>query len=149
MTDVSTAPSNSEVVDINGCAALYVELRDQVTKLKAELKEKLKPYNKGLEDLDAVLLKALQDQGAKSITTPSGTIYQRIERSASIKDKKAFSEFVKTNDLFDLLDWKANKVAVFTYMETHAVDVPGVNTSAFMTIGVRRGTNSNEDDDNG
>jgi hypothetical protein len=136
-------------VDINGCAALYVELRDQVTKLKAELKEKLKPYNKGLEDLDAVLLKALQDQGAKSITTPSGTIYQRIERSASIKDKKAFSEFVKTNNLFDLIDWKANKVAVFNYLGDGNADVPGVNTSAFMTIGVRRGTNSNEDDDNG
>ena len=146
MAEQATAPSNSERIDVDGCAALYVELRDKITIMKNELKEKLKPYNKGLEDLDAVLLKALQDQGAKSITTPSGTVYQRIERSATVKDRKAFSEFVKGNLAWDLIDWRANKVAVFSYMEDKAVEVPGVNTSAYMAIGVRRGTGNANDD---
>lgn len=140
MTDAVTPTSNSPVVDINGCTALYVEVRDKITELKARLKEELKPYQAGLEELDAILLKALQDQGAKSISTPSGTVYQRVERSATIKDKKAFSEYVIANGEYDLIDWRANKVSVFAHIEEKAVDVPGVNTSAFMTIGVRRGT---------
>ena len=149
-----TPPSNpdvpTEIVDIDGCAALYVELRDQIAALKADLAEKLKPYQKGLEDLDAILLKALQDQGAKSIKTASGTVYQRIERSATIKDRKAFSEYVIRTGEYDLIDWRANKVGVFAHMEKNAVEVPGVNTSAFMAIGVRRGNNrsAQENDDN-
>lgn len=145
MTDQVTQPSNPEPIDVDGCAALYVEIRDKITELKAKLKEELKPYNKGLEDLDTILLKHLQDQGAKSISTTSGTVYQRVERSATIRDKKAFSDFVKANDQFDLIDWRANKVAIFDFMEKEAVDVPGVNTSAYMTIGVRRGTTQQED----
>ena len=149
-----TQPSNpdvpTEVVDIDGCAALYVELRDRITAMKADLAERMKPYRKGLDDLDAILLKALQDQGAKSIKTKSGTVYQRIERSATIKDRKAFSEYVITTGEYDLIDWRANKVGVFAHMEKQAIEVPGVNTSAVMTIGVRRGSNSSaqEDSDN-
>jgi hypothetical protein len=142
-----TQPSNPDVVDIDGCAALYVELRDQITALKADLAEKLKPYRKGLEDLDAILLKALQDQGAKSIKTSSGTVYQRIERSATVKDRKAFSEYVINTGEYDLIDWRANKVGVFAHMEKNAIDVPGVNTSAYMAIGVRRGANSSQEND--
>jgi nitrate reductase assembly molybdenum cofactor insertion protein NarJ len=144
MTDTVTTPSNSEPVDINGAAALYVELRDKIAEIKARMKEEVKPYQKGMEDLDAMLLKVLQDQGAKSIATPSGTVYQRVERSATIRDKKAFSDFVKENDQYDLIDWRANKVAVFDYIEENSGEVPGVNTSAFMTIGVRRGNSQEE-----
>ena len=146
MTDKVTDPSNSETLDVDKAAALYVELRDAKAKMKAELAEKLKPYNKGMEDLEAALLKHLQDQKAKSIRTESGTVYQRVERSATIKDKLAFQTFVKENDLYDLLDWKANKVAVFDYMIEKAVEVPGVNTSAFMTVGIRKGNAPQEDE---
>jgi hypothetical protein len=134
------------VLDVDKVAALYVELRDTKAKMKAELAEKLKPYNKGMEDLEAALLKHLEDQKAKSIRTESGTVYQRVKRSATIRDKLAFQEFIKENDLFDMLDWKANAVAVFDYMIEKAVDVPGINTSAFMTIGVRRGDAPQEDE---
>ena len=77
----------------------------------------MKPYRKGLEDLDAILLKALQDQGAKSIRTPSGTVYQRIERSATIKDSRRSRSTSLPTKVWDLLDWRANKVAVFNHME--------------------------------
>jgi hypothetical protein len=93
-----------------------------------------------------VLLKALQDQKAQSIATPHGTVYQRIFRSATIRDKKAFREFIIENGMFDMLDWKANKVEVFSYMEEKAVDIPGINTSGYMTIGVMRGGELQEDD---
>jgi hypothetical protein len=146
--DKVTQPSNpDDVVDIDGCTALYVELRDKIAALKAELTEQMKPYRKGIEDLDAILLKALQDQGAKTIKTASGTVYQRIERSATLKDRKAFSEYVKSNQEWDLIEWRPAKVAVFEHMEKKAVEVPGVNTSAYMTIGVRRGANSSQESD--
>lgn len=148
MTDTEVTPSsNTEPLDIEGLTALYVELRDKIAEMKAKLKEDLKPYQKGIEDLDAILLKALQDQGAKSIVTASGTVYQRTERSATIKDKIAFIDFISGGSHWDLVDWRANKVNVFDYEQENNVAVPGVNTSAFMTIGVRRGNNSEQETD--
>jgi len=142
-----TQPSNSEPIDINAAVALYVELRDQKAAIAAKAKEESKPYNEGLERLEGVLLQALEGQGARSVATPSGTVYRRAERSATIKDKKAFREYVIANGKFDLLDWKANKVQVFDHIEETKEAVPGVNTSAFMTVGVRRGTEQESNDE--
>lgn len=143
MNDQVTQPSNPDEqtqIDVEGCVALYVELRDKKAELTEKLKEDLKPYNEGMEKLEAVLLKHLQDTGTKSAATTAGTVYQRVERSATIKDKLAFSEFVIANQLFDLIDWRANKVQVFDHIEKSQADVPGVNTQSFMTVGVRRAT---------
>lgn len=140
-----TQSSNPTTVDVEGCVALYVELRDRIAAIQAEQIEKTKPLQAAKERLDGILLKHLQDQGAQNIKTASGTIYQRVAASAPIKDKKAFREFVVTNQQFDMLDWKANKVAVRTYMEENQTDVPGVNFTATLTIGVRRGSGTNSD----
>lgn len=90
-------------------------------------------------------MKHLQDQKAQNIRTASGTVYQRIAASASIKDKKAFREFVIENEQFDMLDWKANKVQVRTYIEENQTDVPGINFTATLTIGVRRGNGAHSE----
>jgi hypothetical protein len=144
MNDVVTQPSNPETpsaqVDVEGLVKFYVELRDAKAALTDKLKEELKPYNEGMEKLETILLKHMQDTSSKSIATEAGTVYQRVERSATIKDKKLFSEYVIANQLFDLLDWKANKVQVFDMIEKTQQDVPGVNTQAFMTVGIRRST---------
>jgi hypothetical protein len=141
-----TQTSNSETIDVEACVALYVELRDEIAALKAELTEKLKPYQKGLADLDGILLKHLQDQKAQNVKTRSGTVSQRISRSATIRDKLAFREFVVTNGEYDLVDWRANKVQVFDWIEKNQLEIPGVNTSAFMTIGVRRDDKASQEE---
>lgn len=145
MTDAEVTPSGNtdEVVDVEGAVALYVELRDKIRALTAQLKEDLKPYQQGIKDLDVLLLKVLQDQKAVSIKTTSGTIYQRTESSATVKDKKAFVDFVIEGQHWDLVDWRANKVQVREFPEA----VPGVNLSAYMTIGVRRGTTQEDSSD--
>lgn len=143
--DTVTQTSNPSAVDVEGCVALYLELRDRIAAIKAELIEKTKPLNAAKERLDGILLKHLQDQGAQNIKTASGTVYQRIAASAPIKDKKAFREFVIANEQFDMLDWKANKVQVRTYMEENQTDVPGINFTATLTIGVRTGSGNNSE----
>lgn len=143
--DTVTQSSNPSTIDVEGCTALYVELRDKIAAIKAEQAEKTKPLTEALERLDSILLKHLQDQKAQNIRTASGTVYQRIAASASIKDKKAFREFVIENEQFDMLDWKANKVQVRTYIEENQTDVPGINFTATLTIGVRRGNGAHSE----
>lgn len=138
-----TQQSNPAPLDVEGCVKFYVELRDAKAAIAAKAKEDSKPYTEGMEKLEAVLLKHLQDSNQTSASTKAGTVYRTTDRSATVKDKMAFKEFVISQQQWDLADWKANKVQVFDYIEEHGTDVPGVNTSAFATIGVRRG-NSEE-----
>jgi len=137
-----TQPSNSGQIDVEECVKLYLELRDTKAALTEKLKTELKPYNEGMEKLEAILLKYMQDIGAKNIATPAGTVYQRVERSATTRDKKAFRDFVLAGQLFDLLEWRPSKVQVFDHIEKTQADVPGINTQAYMTIGVRSGNES-------
>jgi hypothetical protein len=44
-----------------------------------------------------------------------------------------------------MLDWKANKVEVRTYMEENQTDVPGINYTATLAIGVRTGSGNNSE----
>jgi len=144
--DTVTLPSNYDL-DVDGAVALYVELRAQKAGLKAELEKTLKPITETMQQIETLLLKHLQDTRTKSASTEHGTVYQRVSRSATIRDRKAFQEFVVEQQAFDLIDWRPNKVQVFEYIEKQGGDVPGVNTSSYMTIGVRKSDSSTQEDE--
>src|SRR5262245_57424126 len=124
MTVASTVTPESNPkteIDVNEAVAFYVELRAKKRDMEAQLAEDLKPIHDGMAQLEAMLLKVMQDLGVKSLPTEHGTAYQRTVRSATIQDRKAFREFVVSNGLYDLADWKANKVQVFDYMKEHKI----------------------------
>jgi len=137
--DTSVTHSGNYEINVEGAVAFYVELRDRKRALKDKLKEDLKPIDDGLLKLEAMLLQHMQDTKAQSIRTESGTCYQYIKRSATVGDRKAFQDFVVEHGLYDLLNWIANPKQVFDWIKENRSDVPGVNASSFMTIGVRRG----------
>lgn len=144
---MNTQVTRRSNIDVDGCVKLYLELRQQKADMKAKFEESLKPISDGMAKLETALLGHMQSHKAKHIATDAGTVYQRVERKATIKDREAFREYVTSNGLFDLVDFRANKPAVFTHIEETQKDVPGVNTSAYMTIGVRKADAGGIDDE--
>ena len=140
-----TLAGNSEL-DVDEAVKLYVELRNEKAAMKAWLAEATKPIDAAMKQVESLLLQHMQNTKVNSVSTNHGVAYQRVVRSATIKDRKAFQDFVIALGLFDLVDWKANKVQVFDYMEENKTEVPGVNTSAYMTVGVRKGSDTGEDE---
>jgi hypothetical protein len=65
-----------------------------------------------------------------------GTAYFSSKKTATIADKAAFRRFVIGGELFDLLDWKANAIAVENFVKENKELPAGVNFTVEQTLRV-------------
>lgn len=132
------APATAITIDISKRVAQYVQMRDKIKSLDDEHKSKMKPFRETLEKLNGLLLEHLNSIGGDSVKTESGTVYRSEKKSASLEDPDAFMTHVVENELWDLMDRKANVTAVVDYIAEHNAPPPGVNFSTRFEVGVRR-----------
>jgi hypothetical protein len=126
------------VADINKRVEQYVKLRDMIKAKNDDHKKSMKPLNETLEQLNSVLLAHLNGIGGNSVATDNGTVYRTEKKSASLADAQAFMDYVIANQAFDLLDRKANVLAVEEHIKGNDAPPPGVNFSSTFVVGVRR-----------
>jgi hypothetical protein len=118
----------------------YIACRNAIKAKNEAHDAEMKP----LVDLSNMLTGWIQNfldtAGVDNVKTSQGTAYSSTRYTASLADPAIFMDFVKKNNLYDLLDRKANVTAVKDYVEEHKVLPPGVNLSAIKTVGVRAPT---------
>lgn len=134
-------PAPAQPVDLNTRVGQFIKLRDLRTELKEKHKAELAPIEEAMEQLEQVLLSALNAQNASSVKTASGTVYKSLKESASMADPAAFWSYVIASGNFDLVDKKANVTAVKAHIEDPANGgnpPPGVNFSSVVLPRVRR-----------
>jgi hypothetical protein len=116
----------------------YIKGRDRKKQADDEHKLKMKPLTEFMEKLEGLLLANLQETGADSVNCPAGTVYIRTETSATIEDKSAFTDWVKTQPDWSALDLKANKTAIKAMIEAKETLPPGLRVTQVKLIGVQR-----------
>lgn len=117
--------------------SIYIGLRDAKKAAEAEFKKSMERTNQGMEKLEGLLLMKLAELGADSLACPEGTVYRNTQHSATVQDRATFREWVETTGNWDVVDLKANKVAVRELLEA-GTEVPGVKFTSVQTVGVRR-----------
>lgn len=133
-----TAEKDSVSIDVR--IGQYVKLRDKIKEIGDRHKAELAPLNAALLRLNGVLLEHLNTANADSVSVKGvGTVYKTTKKSASIADKDAFGWFVRQNEKFDLIDWKANSAAVEAFVTNTGTLPPGINFTQVAVVGVRRG----------
>lgn len=136
-------------IDFEKRVAQFVKLRDLIKKKDDEHKEQMRPIRDLLEKLNSVLLDHLNQTGAESAATLAGTVYKTSKKSASMADKSAFWAWVVATGDWDLIDFKANPVAVEEFINKQVEAAkddpsivpsppPGINYSVTNVVGVRR-----------
>lgn len=125
-------------MDISSLVERFIKLRDRLKEADDAHKERTKAAREYKELLEGALLQRLQVVGGESIKTAHGTVYRTSRKSASIADGAMFRNYVIQNNAFDLVDWRANSVAVGDFIKTAGSPPPGVNYSQTITVGVRR-----------
>jgi hypothetical protein len=128
----------AQPVDIEHRVEQYVALRDEIKRRDDQHKEEMKPFRELLDKFNGELLNALEAVNGKSVSTSAGTVYRTEKKSAALADPGVFMQFVIDNELFDLLDRKANVTAVADYLKDKGELPPGVNFSTTFVAGVRR-----------
>lgn len=116
----------------------YVALRDKIKEQDDKHKKAMAPAREALEQLNNVILNALNNAGGDSIKTKHGTAYKTVKRSASLEDPEKFMSFVIKKELFDLLERKVSITAAEQYADENGVLPPGVKVSSKAVVGVRR-----------
>jgi len=117
---------------------MYIKLRDTKKSRDDAHKESMKKIVEAMDKLEGALLEFLNDSGANSFASDSGTAFKSTHTSATVADKDAFMSFVRETEQWDALDVKANKTFVKDYMDENQEVPPGVKFSSMASIGVQR-----------
>ncbi len=117
----------------------YVSLRDQKKNAEETFKAFLKAnYTRRMDEIETILLATLNEHNLDSVKAATGTAYKSQEVSVTVADPREFQRHVIGQELWHLIDWRANKTAVKAYLEEEQTLPPGVNYSATYVVNVRR-----------
>ena len=116
----------------------YVELRDAKKALKAKFDADTESIDAGLSKAEAYFQQQMAKQGLESLPTAYGVPYKSTRTSCSVSDGEAFFAFCRDNNAWHLLDKRASKAAVESYVAEHQDLPPGLNWHAETVINVRR-----------
>ena len=119
-------------------AAKYLELRDAVDRIDKEAKAKTAELKKIMADIENWFALTAEEQGLKTVPTGVGTVYWSVHNSASVAEPTVFKDFVVQNNAWDLIETRASKTAVKSYIEGHGTPPPGVNFSSVRVFNLRR-----------
>jgi len=111
-------------------AAKYKELEAEVARIDAEAKKKKAALAKIMGDIENWFALRAQEDGLKNIPTSEGTVYWSTHYSASVAEPQVFKDYVMSNKAFDLMEVRAAKLAVKSFIEGHGEPPPGVNFSS-------------------
>lgn len=116
----------------------YIEIRDKKEEIAKDQKVVMARINTALGKIETMLMEQLEAAGSESIKTKSGTCYRSIRTSVKVEDRDSFLNFIRENNAWDLLESRAAKKDVESFLEEHQDLPPGLSIRRDAVIGVRR-----------
>jgi hypothetical protein len=117
----------------------FLKMRDRRAELKAEFERQDAAIKEQQVRLEGELMKILNEAGGDSLGTEFGTIYRSVDVKASCQDWDALYQFIRENDMFELLEKRVGKNAIKEYMDKHEGRLPpGVSIFKEATVTIRR-----------
>jgi hypothetical protein len=126
--------------DISVRVLQYRQIRDAITALKDRHEKELEKPKAVLEQLGGILDAHLLKNGEESVKTKNGTFFRSTRFTATVNDGAAFMQHIIDNQLWDLIERRANATAVRGFAETHKHLPPGVNLNSITSVNVRAPT---------
>lgn len=115
-----------------------VQLRDKVAEIKKRHAVELSKYNLAIDTLEGWMMGFLNDSGANSMKTESGTFFKTMRTSVVCNDWPATLEFIQQNEAWDLLEARVSKTAATAIVEETKAPIPGVAFNQEAILNVRR-----------
>lgn len=121
----------------------YLELRKQIDDLDRAYKAEKAPLQEKMTLLENWFTMKAQEDGLTNVPTPSGTAYWSTHHSATVASRDALFEHCKEHGTWDLIESRASKTAVKSYIEAHGEPPPGVNFSSVSVFNFRKNPTKN------
>jgi len=116
----------------------YVALEKEVERIEKEAKVKTAELKKVMLDLENWFTLKAGEDGLANIKTAVGTAYWSVHHKATVASRDALFEYCKQKDAWDLLEARASKEAVKSFIAGHGIPPPGVNYAAVKVFNFRK-----------
>lgn len=124
----------------------YLSYRGQKEQLEREVKEKVADLKQKMLKLESYIKIEADKQGVTSFKTPHGTAFVTTSDFASVADWDAVLDYIKTNDAYDLLERRVNKLAVRDRIDAEGAPPAGVNFGTKIGVNIRKPSKKVEDE---
>ena len=123
---------------LDDAVGAYVKLRDMKKAMQEKHKEELAPINEKMLKVEGFVHRELNRLGAQNAKTPHGTCYLSTITKPKVEDWGAFINYVRKEDLWDMLDRRPNKTAVDEYVESTGDVPPGLSIQQETNVRFRK-----------
>lgn len=121
-------------------AKKYIECRDEIERIELKAKAETVELKKLMSDLENWITLKAQEDGLETVPTTSGTAYWATHTSAAVAEASVFKDYVIANGAWDLLETRAAKLAVKSFIDANGAPPPGVNFKTVKVFNLRRPT---------
>lgn len=126
-------------IDLNKLVKVHLKIRDTRDELRKTYEAKDNELKAKQERLENEMLRQLQEAGADSIRTPSGTVIKYEEVKPRADDWDAIYKWIVENDGWEMLERRLKQRTVKEFMEEHHGALPpGVSVFRSFVARVRR-----------
>lgn len=116
----------------------YLQTKRELEEIEREYKERKAKIKEKMITIENWFTAKAQEDGIQTIKTAAGTAYWSTHHSATVASREDFFEFCKENNAWDLLEARASKIAVKSYIESEGEPPPGVNFNSVNVFNFRK-----------
>jgi hypothetical protein len=119
----------------------YLRLKDHVSAETKRFDDFIEPFKTRQQAIGDELLSLMNELGTNNFATDAGTAYKSTLLNVKLADRDAFLDHCMDqwdDGGSDMLLVQAQKDAVKGYLEAHKANPPGVETSQFTRVNVRK-----------
>ena len=117
----------------------YLEFKSLVASRTETFEAEIKPFKDGMVTIENEFLRRLDERGSENTKTDAGTAYKSTLLNVKVIDQAAFLKFcTEQGGSAEMMDIKALKDPVKDWIEETGNPPPGVETSQFVRVNVRR-----------
>ncbi len=119
-------------------AKKYLEAREALEALERSHKAAKAAINETVQQLEGWFANRAQEDGIEKVHTSLGLAYWSTHNTATVASREAFFSFCKEQDSWDMLESRASKTGVKSYIEAHGEPPPGVDFTSYRVFNFRK-----------
>lgn len=119
-------------------AEKYLQVRKEIDDLERQHKANKAAITERLLALENWFTAKAQEDGLETVKTPHGTAYWSTHHTATVASREEFFSFCKEHDAWDMVESRASKTGVKSYIEANGAPPPGVNFSSNRVFNMRK-----------
>jgi hypothetical protein len=116
----------------------YLNVRKEIEDIEREHKAAKAKLTEKLVALENWITAKAQEDGLETIKTPYGTGYWSTHHTATVGSREEFFRFCAEHNAWDMVEPRASKTGVKSYIEANGAPPPGVNFSSNRVFNLRK-----------